>query len=148
MTTATTLVTAIAAEATVVTDAPASAAEAVERLVAAYHSRGDADAVARAFHEQALIDRFGVYDNSGQLEETLEGREAIMTWLARTPDTVVFSRGGDVQPSADAGFSWWVRYHYAVPSIDFENGGEWRFDIDDSGLVTRLEHRPDDLPDQ
>lgn len=118
------------------------AALAVERLVRALDAFGAAPLVARAVAEDAELRRYGWGAEQDRIAEQLRGREAIGAWMARSPSETRFSTVGAPilggQPAR-----WHARYRMEVAG--FIGGGSWRLDLDDDGLVTAWEHRPDDL---
>jgi hypothetical protein len=112
-------------------------------LCAAYASRGDADAVVRAFVDDAVIERMGWGPERGVIVETIAGRAAIATWLARTPAGSRFWTVGDVVADSADGAS----MRYGVEVDGFVGGGRWHVRALHGGRVAALAHRPNDLDD-
>ncbi len=118
------------------------AALAVERLVRALDAYGAAPLVAKAVADGAELRRYGWGAEQDRIAEQLRGRESIGDWMARSPADTRFSViGAPILAGQPA--RWHARYRMEVAG--FIGGGTWRLELDDDGLVTSWEHRPDDL---
>ena len=118
------------------------AALAVERLVQALNGCGAAPLVAKAIADEAELRRYGWGDEQDRIAEQLRGRDAIGAWMARCPSDTRFAMIGVPMHGGNLA-RWHARYRMEVAG--FIGGGLWRLDLDDDGLITALEHRPDDL---
>lgn len=116
---------------------------AIENWVAALNLRG-AEGRARLV-EAALPDvevvRFGFGANKGRIVETIRGHEAVAAWFDTTPDIIDFELDGPVTVD-ESGLG---EVGYKVIAGDFENGGTWRFWVDEDGRIATLEHHPKEI---
>jgi hypothetical protein len=117
--------------------------DALQHLVVALNSAGDAAELAQACASQIHVDRMGFHHERDCVVEVLTGLPQVQQWLARTAPVVQFAI--DIRTfQLNGQGAWQVRYVVTAPD-DFVGGGLWQLQCDTAGLITYLRHTPDDL---
>lgn len=114
---------------------------AAEHVVRALNAGGATAEVSAAFSDDVQLLRYGWGQAADRVVEQLQGREALATWLARSPATARFRLAGDAIPTRPGE----AVQRYGVEMDGFVNGGRWLLRLDQEGLVCHWEHRPGDL---
>jgi hypothetical protein len=113
---------------------------AIGRWIDALNLFGDRDALERAVTDNVQIDRYGWEKRRTDLAEVITGLDAAVQWMARSPESVVFSADGLSTVSGPTGTA-----RYRLEATDFLGTGEWIFRLADDDRIEWIEHRPDDL---
>lgn len=119
---------------------------ALLRWVEALNQPHEAGArVEAAFAPAGAVERYGVWEQAGQLVERFEGHAAITAWLGRSPEGIRFWLDSPVEARGAAGEQE-VRYAYGFG--EWMHGGAWRFRLAEDGRLAWLAHLPDVLDDR
>ncbi len=123
---------------------PAAATLALERWLDALRGFGASEPVVAAMADDAEVLRFGWDDRRGVLGERFRGHDEIAAWCGRSPREVRFDLAEPPVPGPDD--TWIARYRISLG--DFRNHGNWQLRLADDGRIARLEHQPEDLPQE
>ena len=117
------------------------AREAIARWVDVLNRLETGVGLEQALSPRARMLRMGVWEQAGELAESLVGHEGGREWIRRTPSGVSFELDGEVSREGRHVFA--ARYVYSVD--DFDNGGRWLFEVDRQGRLSWLMHTPDPI---